>query len=719
MLAICLVAIACAVLFLGLRRGASLPYRDAFASHSANEWMPFGGAWEIKDGAVYNRSDERGAKLVSGSPDWTDYALDTDLKLIGHEGDVGVVVRMGDEDPGVDSYSGYYIGLRSADSALVIGRADHGWMEGRPAPMQGGVQIGVWYHLRIVAIGCRIGAEATNIETRQSSWAAFDDQPCFARGKIGLRSMATGGAWRNVSVTPTSEAELRELTERATFLEHPDFPGREADSARMREQYFKNTFMPVRSYQPTPDPGLAADENESSISQIEPIDNVRTTPLEDRMVKVRGVVTLTSPLYVQDPSGSIAVEVGKPVELNLGDEVEIFGRRIVSGFTPRFVASDVRLLWDRTLVVPISITSTQAASGAFDSSLVELRGILSSKTKSRDGVITLKLYDAAQSFSATVRAGLSTQAFDSWAPGSALAIRGICTVSPAMDGSGAAFTVLSRGIDDIQVLSGPPWWNGRQMVRLALLTFALLVCCAYLYLRLERWKMQAIIGERERLAHEMHDTLAQSFAGVGFHLQGLYNRLRSERTERAEVVAMLQSACDMVAHSHREASASIAALHPDADDGLDFLVALDHCAREMLDSSSRDGSALPLKFVREGLPRPFSMPVRDALFHIGRESITNMLRHAQATEMELKLRYEAKGAVLEMRDNGVGFLYDQRARGFGIRTMQRRCAKVGARIEIASSPGEGTRVTVHAHYGLRPRSIDWVRSFRSHMPRRG
>src|SRR6185312_4886983 len=119
---------------------ARLPYHDRFAAHETEEWKPFGGTWEIADGAIYNRSDERGAKLITGSSKWTNYTLDTDLELIGHEGDVGVIVRSSQEEPGIDSYNGYYIGLRSVDSALVIGRADHGWMEGRPVSVPGGVR---------------------------------------------------------------------------------------------------------------------------------------------------------------------------------------------------------------------------------------------------------------------------------------------------------------------------------------------------------------------------------------------------------------------------------------------------------------------------------------------------------------------------------------------------------------------------------------------------
>jgi two-component sensor histidine kinase len=693
----------------GHRRDA-LPYHDSFGKNIAGEWMPLGGMWDVDDGAIYNRSDERGAKLVTGSAEWSNYALDTDLKLIGHGGDVGIVVRLGDEERGVDAYRGYYIGLRSADSALVIGRADHGWMEGQPVPLHGGVSHGVWYHLHIVAYECMIGAEATNIQTRQTAWAAFQDQPCFARGKIGLRSLDTGGAWRNLSVDTANEQALQNILIHASFVMKPEYPAKEADYSRMRETYFKDTYSPMRSYHnfsvgepPDEQPGLVT-------STAVPIDSLDTLPSGTQTVTVHGVVTLTSPLYVQDSSGSILVENDNTAELNLGDEVEVSGRPILEGFTSKLRATGLRLLWDRTPVVPVSITSSQAASGNFDGSLVELRGVLAAKTRQADQTITLQLYDSAQAFTVKVRGGLPMQNYESWEPGSGLLIRGICTLPAAVGGSHTAFTILTRGMDDVQVLNGPPWWTGKQLVRLLILTLLVVCCVVYLYLHLERWKMGAILGERERLAHEMHDTLAQSFAGIGFHLQGLYNGMRTGKTRPSEAISMLHSACEMVAQSHGDASASIAALHPDADHGGDFLVALDHSTRELL--HSRNDASMPIRFVREGSPRPLSTPVRDALFHIGREAIANMLRHAHAVNMELSLRYEPKLVILVIRDDGIGFQDSQQSAGFGIRGMQRRCTKIGARMELETAPGHGTCITIRAPYGLRPRLTQWIRSLR-------
>jgi hypothetical protein len=690
-------------------REPKLPYQDSFARSDATEWVPLGGDWQISEGSVVNRSDEHGAKLVTGSRKWTDYELNADLKLIGHEGDVGLMVRVDEEEHGVDSYNGYYVGLRSSDSSIVIGRADHGWIEGRPVAMLGGVQIGTWYHLQVVVVGCDIGAQATNLTSGKISYAAFEESPCVPQGKIGLRSMATGGAWRNLHVRSASYPEFAAIRAKASFLQTPIYPTREDDYDRMRESYFRSTFMPARSYREST-AGFGFEN--TSLKTLLTIASAKASPSRGSTFTLRGVVTLTSPLYIQDSTGGIAVQLAKPTALNLGDEIEVEGTLDTAGVSPRFLADELHLLGDRTLVAPVSVTSTQAAVGAFDGRLVELRGTLHTKSAATDQ-ITLQMEDAEQTFRATGRGGLSPQQFDNWEPGSELRIRGICIVGPWQQPNGSAFTVLLRSTDDVEVLSGPPWWSPRIIWRYLILLIGALGLGVYSYLRVERWKMRAILSERERLAHEMHDTLAQSFAGVGFHLQGVRNSLRSGSLAMPALLEKLDVACALVTHTHRQASAEIAALHPDAVDGRDVLTALERSTQAMLEDC-----VPPLTLIREGVPRALSLTVRDALFQIGRESIANILRHSHATEIALKLRYDSNQVVLEICDNGCGFSYADHMRDFGIRAMQRRSQKIGGNFSIETAIGKGTCVRVQAPYGLRLGFSDWVWSSRNHSSTR-
>src|SRR5262249_20821291 len=111
--------IATAFAFIAWRRQTAypgLPYQDAFARHEADEWMPLGGYWNVVQDEMINRSDEPGAKLVTGSPDWTDYTVDADLELRAHGGDVGTMLRVNNPETGINAYRGYYVGLRTIDS---------------------------------------------------------------------------------------------------------------------------------------------------------------------------------------------------------------------------------------------------------------------------------------------------------------------------------------------------------------------------------------------------------------------------------------------------------------------------------------------------------------------------------------------------------------------------------------------------------------------------
>ncbi|MGH9586003.1 MAG: ATP-binding protein [Acidobacteriaceae bacterium] len=698
-------ALALAVLAVVLVRhfeGPSLPYHDSFASRSAKEWQPYGGTWQLTNGTLFNRSDERGAKLVTGSPKWTNYTMQADLEILGHEGDVGVIVRAGKEQRGIDSYNGYYVGLRSLESALIIGRADYGWMEAQPIAMPGGVEPSTWYHLKVVAVDCHIAASATNLKTGQTASAAFEENPCVTKGKVGLRSMATGGAWRNISVQRATLSDWEAIRAHASSVGHPVFPDSEAQYNRMRAQDFPLSYGSPRVYQQSN--FLLSPEAPGTPPALVPIESLRNMNLPAPPVRIRGVVTLTHPLYVQDTSAGIAVQVKKPLPLNLGDEIEITGTLANSGYTSRIEASSIRLLWDRTLAVPLSISSTQAASGAFNSSLVEIRGYLRSKHLDPDGTIVLKMGDESQSFTTILRNSLSRAAYDAWQPGSWLRVHGICVLGAGLVSNGAAFTLLTRSPTDIEVLAGPPWWTGPRILWV-LIPLALTVLFGlFLYLRIERWKMRAILNERERLAHEMHDTLAQSFAGIGFHLQGMRNMVRGGALSKpADLKEKLDLACDIVAQTHREASAGIAALHPEADGGRDLLVALEHYAVRMLNADT-----LPLVLNREGTPRELSFPVRDTLFQVGREAISNVIRHGRASTIVLCLRYESKTVTFEVRDDGIGFI-EQESGGFGIETMRRRCETVSAELEIISAPGKGTVISVRSPYGRRVTVTDWVR----------
>src|SRR3979490_2954169 len=109
------------------RPSAKLPYHDAFAEGKTGEWTAYDGTWNLVDGVLRNDSDARGAKFVTGSPQWTDYALDVDLQIEDARGQSGVIVRLTNEEPGADAYSGYFIGISRLDNRLFLDRNDFNW----------------------------------------------------------------------------------------------------------------------------------------------------------------------------------------------------------------------------------------------------------------------------------------------------------------------------------------------------------------------------------------------------------------------------------------------------------------------------------------------------------------------------------------------------------------------------------------------------------------
>lgn len=189
-----------------------------------DEWTAIGGDWRIVDGVMHNNSPERGAKLLAGSNEWRNYTLNADIQFTEGGVDMGVAIRSNNEMRGVDTYNGYYVGIRNLDGTIVIGRSDFGWIEARPFAMPGGIHPSVWYRLRVTAYECNIAASVENLTTLQTAWIAFEERSCVESGRIGLRSLNPGGMWRNISVEPAGWNEYQDLRRHAAFVERPEVP---------------------------------------------------------------------------------------------------------------------------------------------------------------------------------------------------------------------------------------------------------------------------------------------------------------------------------------------------------------------------------------------------------------------------------------------------------------------------------------------------------------
>jgi signal transduction histidine kinase len=429
-----------------------------------NEWTRFGGKWEIADGAVKSNSYERGAKLLTGSKYWSNYTVNADIWFEGPAADMGVVIRAKDESEGVDAYNGYFVGLRSLDGTLVMGRASYSWLEVAPVTIPGGVSPFTWYRLRVTAYGCNVAASVTNLSTQQTAWIAFGEHLCIKRGRFGLRTLNAKAKWRNISVEPATWNDYHELERHAAYIEHP------------------------------------------------------------------------------------------------------------------------------------------------------------------------------------------------------------------------------------VIVNGPPWWTPWHvgMLFTGALTAALLIQLAYF--RFKSWKANTINREREWLAHEIHDTMAQSFAGIGYQIQGIRHTVVSgDGVDSREIAGQLSVAYQLVSKCHEEASRTIAMLGSRSSSIRDDLLGT-------LTETAKKVAGAQIRIITEvhGSVRPLNLRVADALLHIGREAIVNAVSYSDPTLLRLTLTFDGDEVELVVEDDGRGFEYKPESAGFGILGMQKHARDVAGTLEIVSTPQNGTQVRARA-----------------------
>jgi signal transduction histidine kinase len=683
-----------ALAWLGFTMVHSIAHREPFHTEQVpldkqDDWQAFGGTWQFANGAMQNNSDERGAKLMSGPLHATNYSVEADVLLLGQYGDAGLIIRANDEEEGVDAYHGYMAGLRDLDNTLILGRADYGWREyvAKSVPRVFAQQ---WYHLKFLAYGCDLAVSATS-PNGQTTVAAIEDPGCIPSGRFGLKSYNTGAQWRNVVIRPATHEDLIAMVgnTRPPLGVPVEFPT--GSDAEPLDKLLEPITRDLQQH--------STDVHAQPISSLRVLSPDTSTP-----VTIHGVVTLTSPtLFVQDSTGGLVIPDSYPhAPLQIGDEIEAKGDAVLHDFSSELRNANLRLLWSHTPVLPVAVTASQAATGAFDAKYVDIRGRLVKKEQGPGHTFVLTLDDGSQSFLAIGSETGQAARFRHLKEESRLRLRGICVVDPAYTHDLTSFALLLPSFNDVEVVEGPPWWSARHIVALVIGLLLLALAGLSCYFLMERWRMRAVLEERGRLAHEMHDTLAQSFAGLGFQLEAI----RDEVTEGINVVQQLDLARAMVRHSHEEARRYIATLRPESLESMGLLQALEESAGRMMNGNS---SSVAVASESKGSERTIPLRIADTLLRIGQEAIANAARHAHPRKLTITLDYHKNAVVLLVEDDGRGFTVSSDLAGFGIRGMHKRADSIGASFAIRSAPGKGTTVQVIAPMPPSPLRTSWQR----------
>src|SRR5881296_2331586 len=203
----------------------------------------------------------------------------------------------------------------------------------------------------------------------------------------------------------------------------------------------------------------------------------------------------------------------------------------------------------------------------------------------------------------------------------------------------------------------------------------------------ERSRQAAILEERNRLARDIHDTLAQGFTGVIVQLEAVEDAIACCR--RKEANQHLQRASELARRSLNEARRSVHALRPQALQGRNFWEAL-----KGLIKNTTAGTALHTTFNLNGKMRHLPLVWQENLLHIGQEALTNALKYAHPRNFETRLTFNTKEVRLELRDDGDGFKIKERHDGFGLTGMRERADQMGGNLKITSARGKGTDVLV-------------------------
>ncbi|GAB1639808.1 sensor histidine kinase [Krasilnikovia sp. MM14-A1259] len=205
-----------------------------------------------------------------------------------------------------------------------------------------------------------------------------------------------------------------------------------------------------------------------------------------------------------------------------------------------------------------------------------------------------------------------------------------------------------------------------------------------------RAREAGVLDERQRIAHDIHDTLAQSLAGILTQLQAAEQSLDEPTTLRRH----LTNATNLARESLTEARRTVYAVQPTVLAEARLPDAITEVARRWSEVNVIDAA-----LTTTGEVRPMHTDIEVALLRTAQEALANVAKHARASQVRLTLSYMRDVVSLDVCDDGVGF--DPRANrgagsrdsGFGLPGMRQRMQRLAGRLEIESEPGGGTAIS--------------------------
>ncbi len=454
---------------------------------------------------------------------------------------------------------------------------------------------------------------------------------------------------------------------------------------------------------PPPDPFALQPKRAGELLQFDP------SGFTGHRVHVRGVVTRQQAgdtLWIRDGDRGLRIVSAQAGDVAPGDEVDVAGFVEHGRYSPVLVDAIFQRRARGTPPAPITLQRF-AEAVPHEADLVQLQAELLDVRPAPEGRFLLLDWAGTN-----VEALLPKPAADSaaaWTPGSRLQLTGICALAPrALVPANGLWNVerlqlLLRDAGDIAVVRPAPWLNARRAT-LLLGTGAAIIAGIFVLLwfrsrrqvaqreterKMAEAEFAAILGERNRVARDIHDTLAQGLNAISMQLE-LAKNVSAQGS--AAVLPHLATAHTIVRSCIAEARESIWNMRSHALERTDLAGALAGVLRQM-----SEGLPLATNVEVIGPSRRLAPQLENDLLRIGQEGISNALKHAAATRLTLRLEFEPGRVRLRITDDGRGFDVSAARRApsrFGLNGIRERAAQMAATLRIDSAPGRGTELLV-------------------------
>lgn len=422
-------------------------------------------------------------------------------------------------------------------------------------------------------------------------------------------------------------------------------------------------------------------------------------------VKVTGQVVFAQPreYILQDGATGLRVQTREPLPLHAGDLVEAVGFPRLGGPSPVLLEANLRKTGSAHLPVPAPVAAEDLGDAHLDARLVQIEArLLSDET--RQGERVLEMRAGPNHFLA--RMDLDDGTTPALRPGSLLRLDGIYSVAHGdLNAGGHVFELLLNHPSDIVVLQQGPWWTRHHTIAvIAVLSGGLSLALAWgallrrtvaqrtaqLEKEIEKRQVaelsRVMEQERTRVAQDLHDELGAGLAEVGI----LGSLARNPAIALDKKAGYLERLTDLSRLLVAGLDEIVWAINPMVGSTASVSSYLCDYAQEFLQPTA---IGCRLDVARAWPGQALNSSQRHQLFLAFKEALTNIVKHAGATEVWIRMRVDQGDLCVTVEDNGRGLPLNGTPRGDGLANMRSRLTKIGGTCEFHSRPEGG--VIVH------------------------